>query len=323
MINATLKRLVLVLPLLVPGGLLAADGLGVTREDGRLEISLNGQPLTTYTYRDPEISRPYFSNLHSPTGVRLTRRHPPVAGQDRMDHPDYHPGLWLAFGDLSGADNWRLKAAVRHERFTQQPSVQHGVLRWRLENQYLDSSGQQTLCRGDASYTLREAPQGVLLTWDTKLTSDAPFTFGDQEEMGLGLRMATPLRVEQGGPDPAPPGTGEIIDNQARKNAQQIWGKVCQWIDYRGQVQGAPAGVALFCHPDNPRPTRMHARDYGYVCANPFAIAAFDAGPPATVTVAPGEVFRLRYGVLLHSGQNLSQDELADAYDNYCKLTTD
>lgn len=307
---------VLVLPIQSRAGEFSTE-----KTSGEVRILFDGEPIAKYVYDDAKISRPYFANLSSPDGTQLTRNHPPIEGEDRMDHPEYHPGLWLAFGDLSGSDNWRLKAAVVHERFLEEPQVEDGVVTFRVENRYTASDQQSTICRDRSHYTLRRTKQGILLTWDTTFSSDEPFWFGDQEEMGLGLRVATPLRVEQGGPDPAPAGTGEIIDNEGRRNAEQIWGKSARWIDYRGKLKGEPAGVALFCHPDNFRASRMHARDYGFLAANPFALAAFDAGEPSRVTVSPGESLRLRYGVLLHSGKTLSSDELEGQYRDYTKTS--
>lgn len=300
----------------------AAD-LAVERTESKLLISLGGKTIAEYVYSDPVITRPYFANLCATSGVRLTRNHPPVPGEDRMDHPEYHPGVWLAFGDLSGADNWRLKAPVTHEGFVQEPRVTDGVASFAVKNRYQDNQRESTLCYDDSSYTLRETEWGVLLTWDTRFSSDRSFWFGDQEEMGLGLRLATPLRVEQSSPDPAPAGTGEIIDSQGRRNAEQIWGKAPRWIDYRGELSGSPAGVALFVCRDNFRASRMHARDYGFVAANPFALKAFGAGEASRVEVAPGESLRLRYGLLLHGGERLSPIELSAAYDAYCRLAED
>ena len=47
---------------------------------------------------------------------------------------------------------------------------------------------------------------GFFILWDISFTSDQPFTFGDQEEMGLGIRMATPLRVGDTGTEKVSPG---------------------------------------------------------------------------------------------------------------------
>lgn len=296
---------------------LLAEPWGVEQHQGELRIEFQDQTVAKYIYQDPEISRPYFTDLCAASGLRLTRNHPPVEEVDRMDHPEFHPGLWLAFGDLSGADSWRLKAAVVHEKFLQEPRAERDVLRFAVQNRYMDDAGDATICRETARYTWRQTEWGLLLTWDSTFRSDDPFWFGDQEEMGLGIRVASSLRVEREGPDPAVVGTGEMIDDQGRRNAAEIWGKEVRWLDYHGQIAGEPAGVTLFCHPKNFRATRMHARDYGFVAANPFSLAAFDAGEPSRTTVSEGESLRFRYGLLLHAGQELSADQLDSAYRNY------
>jgi hypothetical protein len=160
-------------------------------------------------------------------------------------------------------------------------------------------------------------PLGLLVTYDETFTSDHEFAFGDQEEMGLGFRLATPLRVEKAGPDPAPPGTGEIFADGGRRGSAEIWGQPAKWLAYQGRIDGAAAGLALFCHPDNFRPSRMHARDYGFVCANPFATAAFKAGEPSRTVVRSSESLRLRYAVLCHSGEPLTVSQLDEAYEHY------
>lgn len=45
----------------------------------------------------------------------------------------------------------------------------------------------------------------------------------------------------------------------------------------------------------------MHARDYGFLAANPFGRNAFGKGELGKVVVQPGESLRLQYSVLLHS----------------------
>ncbi|WP_350212569.1 DUF6807 family protein [Botrimarina sp.] len=283
-------------------------------------VSLEGQPVVEYAFADEAIPRPYFASLRTPAGVQVTRNHPPVAGEDRMDHPDYHPGVWLAFGDLSGADNWRLEASVEHVRFIQEPTVgaEAGSVVWAVENRYSDSTGE-TICRSVARHTVRLAPEGVLVTYDVTFFGDSAFAFGDQEEMGLGVRVATPLRVEEGGPDPAPPGAGQIVADGGRRGSAEVWGKPADWVDYRGELHGEPAGLAIFCHPGNFRPSRMHARDYGFICANPFSLAAFDAGESLRTTVKPGESLRLRYAVLAHGGERLTDERLESAWRAYAE----
>src|SRR5262245_56746061 len=56
--------------------------VGIASGDGKLEIAAEGTPWATYVYRDAAIPRPYFTRLCTPTGRRITRNHPPVAGTD-------------------------------------------------------------------------------------------------------------------------------------------------------------------------------------------------------------------------------------------------
>ncbi|WP_197527653.1 DUF6807 family protein [Posidoniimonas polymericola] len=291
--------------------------LRVRQSPGRVAVNVGEHPVITYVYHDDQICRPYFCDLFGPGEVRVSRNHPPVAGEDKADHPDFHPGLWLAFGELSGADNWRLKVPVEHVRLVQEPVADGDAIAWAVENRYADAGGDE-LCRERCRYEVHSLPAGYLLTWDSTFYSDQPFWFGDQEEMGLGVRMATPLRVETtaGLPD----GTGTILDSQGRKNAAEVWGQTADWVDYSGTQDDQPAGVAIFCPPTNFRPTYFHARDYGYICANAFSTAAFKLGPPTRTTVEPGESLRLRYGVLLHAGSELTADQLAGAYKQYLSL---
>ncbi len=72
-----------------------------------VRVLVDGGPLATYVWRDAEILRPYFKDLHAPGGIQVTRPCPPQKGTDPVDYETMHPGLWLAFGDLSGADFWR------------------------------------------------------------------------------------------------------------------------------------------------------------------------------------------------------------------------
>jgi hypothetical protein len=64
---------------------------------------------------------------------------------------------------------------------------------------------------------LTALPAGYLLRWQSTFrSSDHAFTFGDQEEMGLGLRVATPLMVTKG---------GTIVNNEGRRNEAEVWGR--------------------------------------------------------------------------------------------------
>ena len=288
--------------------------------EDRVTILVGETAVTDYVFHDAKISRPYFAHVKSPNGVRVTRNHPPLAGVDRPDHPEFHPGIWMAFGDLAGCDDWRLKTTVRHAGFIA-PDVE-GPQRagFAVRNEYLSADGHETVCEETCRLTFSVRPSGYLLEWDATFRSKTPFWFGDQEEMGLGFRMATPLRVERAATAPMPAGTGEIVDAEGRRNEAQVAKHAARWCDYRGEIDGQRAGIALLCHPQNFRPSWFHARDYGLLVANPFGQKALAGGEPSRVEVKAGEPFRLRYGILIHGGEKDTWPDVEAAYQDYVKL---
>lgn len=305
----------------------AADGtaapaaVAFTREPGSVAITVGDKPFANFAYADEKITRPYFAHVRAPNGVQVTRTHPPTPGSDPTDHPEFHPGIWMSFGDVSGADSWRLKAPVRFERFVEEPHGGAGEGGFVARLIHADPKyPTAAICREDLRCDVRATPEGTLLLWDSTFTGDREFAFGDQEEMGLGVRMATPLRAEQVSKQGLPAGHGEIVSADGKRNEAEVWGTAPKWCDYRGEVDGQSAGVAILCHPENFRPSWFHVRDYGLMVANPFGRAAFDQGEPSRVTVAPGEALRLRYGVLVHgaaAGENLDLDR---AFERYVEL---
>ncbi len=277
---------------------------------GSLAIRADGKPLATYIHRDPKTPRPYFAQLHTPDGVQVSRNHPPVAGKDATDHAELHPGLWLAFGDVSGADNWRLKAHVKHDKLIQEPMSDGNKASFAVRNLCFANDGKKVICEETCRITIYAKPAGHLLSWDSQFRSaDGEFSFGDQEEMGLGVRLATALTVKAG---------GQILTGEGHKNEKQVRGKSSPWCDYSGTIDGKRVGVTLMQHPKNFRPAWYHARDYGLLVLNPFGRNALTGGERSRVTVKQGETLRLRYGVFLHGDA-----DPAAAYRDYLAAEPD
>jgi hypothetical protein len=293
-------------------------------EPGGLAISIGGKPFAHFVYADEKITRPYFAHVRAPSGVPVTRTHPPVAGSDPIDHPEFHPGVWMSFGDVSGADSWRLKAPVRFVKFLEESHEANGSGGFAAEFSHRDQADpQREVCRERLRCDIRATPEGTLLSWDSTFTGDREFAFGDQEEMGLGVRMATPLRAEQVSKQGVPVGHGEIVSADGKRNEAEVWGTAPKWCDYRGEADGEAAGIAILCHPKNFRPSWFHVRDYGLMVANPFGRAAFDQGEPSRVEVMPGEALRLRYGVLVHGAAASEKLDLDRALERYVEITGD
>ncbi|REK08941.1 MAG: hypothetical protein DWQ37_18925 [Planctomycetota bacterium] len=260
-------------------------------DDSRVQIDVDGRSFATYVYRDPDILRPYLTHVHAPSGTQVTRNHPPVPGRDAVDHDTMHPGIWLAFGDLSGADFWRNKARVEHIEFVETPVADDEGGHFAVRNRYVADGA--TMCEELCRIAVRKLPAGTLILWDSTFTGPREFAFGDQEEMGLGVRVATPLAAKNG---------GRLTNADGLVGEDQVWGKQAAWCDYSGTINGEALGVLLVPDPQNFRRAWFHARDYGFVAANPFGRNAFTRGEKSRVSVEPEKSLRLRFGVLVHSG---------------------
>lgn len=264
-------------------------------DEAQLHILIDGKRVATYLFQDDAVHRPHFKNLIAPGGVQVTRQHPPRAGIDATDHADMHPGVWLAFGEMFGADGevadfWRNKGRVEHVEFVERPRTEGSRLVWTVRNRY--RAGERIVCEEVCRHTIELRARGWLLTYDSEFRSDRPFAFGDQEEMGLGVRVATPITVKNG---------GRMLDSDGRRNEKEVRGQQGKWVDYSGLVDGKRAGVLLMPHPDNSRPSWYHARDYGFIAANAFGRNALTGGEKSRVEIKPGNSLRLRYGVLIYA----------------------
>jgi hypothetical protein len=300
----------------------ATDGqVAFEPSKGSIAITVDGEPFATYVYEDAKISRPYFAHVKAPGGVQVTRNHPPVEGADLLDHDKLHPGVWMSFGDINGSDFWRLAAPVKFDRFLVEPKNDKGHGKFAIRFKYQDQKNPgESVCVEDVHYTIHALEGGRLVVWDSTFSSDKEFTFGDQEEMGLGIRVATPIRAERESEIGLPAGSGEIVSSSGARNEDEIWGNAFDWCDYRGELDGKRVGIALFPHPENFRPSWFHSRDYGMLVANPFGRHAFGKGEKSAVTVKPGDKFRLRYGVFVHAGPPDEDPDMAAAYKTYLKL---
>lgn len=282
------------------------------QKPGELLITIGGQPFATYVYEDPEITRPYFAHINTPCGIQATRNHPPQTG-DPQDHATFHPGIWLSFGDINGNDYWRIKARVEHEMFVEQPEEGQGKGTFTVRNYYMSTDGKDRILAELVEYSVLVRPTGNLLVTNSTFSSETgDFTFGDQEEMGLGVRVNTQLSVQYG--------QGHITNAEGMTDGDEIWGKASPWIDYSGNIGDKYVGIALMPDPDNFRPSWFHARDYGLVVANPFGRQAMEQGEKSAVTVKKGEDFHLGFGILVYCNPNGEKMDIGNAYQDYLNL---
>src|SRR4030095_9484295 len=170
------------------------------------------------------------------------------------DHNTMHPGIWLGFGDISGTDFWRNKGRIEHERFMETPRVVDGGVTLRSQNRLVSPSGD-VLGRLELAQRFARQADAYLLTIEATFVSDTrDLVCGDQEEMGLGVRLTGPL-IEKSG--------GQVMNSDGVAGAKTAWGKGGDWCSFSRTVDGRLQGAAIFASQANAHRSWWHTRDYG------------------------------------------------------------
>jgi putative membrane-bound dehydrogenase-like protein len=291
----------------------ANPGFAWELKSDRLSIMHAGRPLADYVFSDSQVLRPHFQNLRAPSGVQVTRTHPPADG-DATDHATMHPGLWLAFGDINGEDFWRNAARIEHVAFTADPAVAEGRLTFGTRNRLVSRDRTPLGSQSSRFAVARLGDHAFVLTWEAEIRGEGrELVFGDQEEMGLGVRMATPLTEKAG---------GLVVNSDGLRGAKTVWGKTAAWAAYSREAEGRIQGVAMFPAPSNPNPSWWHSRDYGAIVANGFGKRALPASADGKLVVRAGDALTLRYHVLLFDTPAAAPIDFAAVYRQLQSLSS-
>ena len=287
----------------------AAKGFHLVGREGSLDVHLDGRKVATYYFRHDQVKRPFFAHVATRDGTQVTRNFPPVKGKDPVDHADMHPGIWLGFANIDGLSFWHNKDGdVVHDGFEGEIAAGDSA-RFVVKNRYV-AAGGKVICNQRTEYRLARDAAGWLLAIDAAFSSDKSLAFGVKEEMGLGVRVATPIAVKGG--------TGSITSTAGGRDEKGTWGKVDSWWDYSGTIDGRRVGLLVMSGPGNPD-VWAHSRDYGVLVANPFPVDTKDNQGKKTA-VEPGRPFRLRFGVLVHDGPAKDAFDAKAAAKRYANL---
>ncbi|MAH97186.1 MAG: hypothetical protein CMI66_13615 [Pedosphaera sp.] len=271
-----------------------------------VDVHLNGQAIARFYHQHPQVHRPFWAHIKTPSGRQVTRRYPPIEGLDSTDHPHMHPGLSLGYAVLNDINFWHNREGrVAHKGYDD-VYVNADNAGFSVSQSYLDVEGAE-ICEEVTHYSFQPNVDGYLLMWDTRYASEDEFYFGVKEEMGLALRVATPLVVKSG--------SGRILASHGGINESGTWGKVADWWDYAGMVDRHFMGIQLMSGPGNPD-IWSHSRDYGVLVANPFPVDIKPNRDHQTI-IKRGSSLRLRFGIQIHEHGQVEDFQPERAYQRY------
>ena len=269
----------------------------LTQEKDTISVEIGGKPFTTYYFADGKglsYTRPFFYPVLAPDSTEVTSDQANVKGGD---HP-HHRSLWVAHGDVNGADHWalNLKGAQipkqRHIKFTK---VEGDTIEEQLE---WEGKTFEPILRETRTFRFmqfKDGSRGIDFTLVFTPISE-PVTFGDTKEAGLcAVRMAKEISAH-----------AVITNSTGDTGEKKCWGKPAAWCDESGEINGKPYGITIIDHPANPRyPSTWHVREYGLMSANIFGLHDFDKTKPkgaGNFTIEKDKPVTFRYRVVVHGG---------------------
>lgn len=286
----------------------------VVDRNGCLDMLLKRKLFTTYAYQPVNASKPYFYPVIGPRGIPVTRGWPmdPQKGDDQ-DHV-HHKSLWVAHGDVNGADLWGEEAGhgyQEHKEFTRLLSGPFvGGFDERLV--WLDKEHRPLLAEHRSARFYNLPANLRVMDLSVKFIAEhGPVAFGDTKEGGIvSLRVSSRMDGKQ---------TGLIQNAFGGKGEAETWGKPSPWVDYSGLLRGKRIGIAIFDHRDNLRhPARWHVRDYGLFALNPFALSHYRYGRDANGAffLEAGKELHFQFRILIHQNDAV-KGKVADRYLSY------
>jgi hypothetical protein len=304
----------------------AGASVSVQRHPQDIQISIDGQPFTTY-YLDPAVAKPYLMPLRSASGIVVTRGFPVKNDVSKGNpkassfEPHQRP-LYFAHGNLDGLDFWAEPLFDKYYSDHAHQAYGHMVLKSVDEAK---SDGDKATLR--AQFTLNdpnnrvigEETQSFIFHGDEKTryidcefvlrAKEGPLDIGDTKEGTFAIRLAPELSAPN----------DHMLNSNGATGEKAIWGKRADWVDYSGTMAGKRVDVAIFDSPESFRhPTTWHARAYGLFAANPFGLREFTKDPKqdGSWTIPERNTATFRYRVMIHEGE-FQAAEIAAAYAHY------
>ncbi len=311
-------------------------------ESKSIDVLLDGQPYTTYSYAD-SLKKAVLFPLRTKGGHFVTRGWPvQPRANERTDHP-HHIGLWFNYGDVNGLDFWNNSTAIPVEKRMGFGSIQHAAVNGTESNGntgVLDVSkywlGPQgdSLLREDTRYVFQvDDDDNTSIGLDIKLTALKDVSFKDNKEGVLGIRVARELEHPSNEPAKFTDANGIVTEVAQANNdgvtghyvssegieGDDVWGTRGKWVTLNGTIDGEDVSLVILDHPDNPGyPTYWHARGYGLFAANPLGQKELSGGKEElNFKLDKNASAQFKYQVLIHGGSKLDATAINDRFKNF------
>lgn len=263
----------------------------ITEGEDELSILINGEKFTGYVYTD-KLYKPYLGPMMTSFGESYTR-----LDFETKEHP-HHRSVFFGVGDVSvdgvpakNVDFWNEpeNCGIQRHVAIENVNANSAYAAFTAKTQWCSHDGDPMI-DAKCEYKIYNQPANCRYV-DLTLTYTASYgdvEFGVTKEAGpLGVRMADPLRVDNG---------GYMANSYGAVGEGECWGRAANWCVYGGELNGRKVGIAVFDNEKNERyPATWHIRNYGLFAANNLY---FKGG----LTIKKGEELTYRYRLVFFEG---------------------
>ena len=277
----------------------AQPAVTAVKSNSKIDILINNNLFTSYIFSQDE-KYPFFFPVNGPSNASVTSM--------RNGNYPHHSSLFFGCDKVNGGNYW-------------QEGLDRGQI-ISLRAEIIESDGDRVVIEDECIWKRPGANSPIkdLRKITVQALSDEVFQldFDVTMEMLLDvtiLKNNHSLFSGRMDPDLAVINGGVMINAEGQRSEKGTFGQASPWIDYSGKRGDKIEGMAIMQHPSNKwYPSPWFTRDYGFFSPTPMYWPEDDKG----ILLKKGEVIKLRYRVLVHSGNHDAAD-IAGHFIDYSK----
>ncbi len=285
-------------------GFTAQSQVTAIKVGNRIDVSIKGNLFTQYIFSEDE-KYPFFFPVNGPSGFSVTSM--------RNSLYPHHSSLFFGCDRVNGGNYW-------------QEGLERGRIRT-LRAEILKTGGDTVVIENECIWN---RPGALSPIRDVRtITITAPSNELFQIDFDITLNMLMDVKIEKTNhsffsgrmaPDLSAAQGGTMVNAEGNKGEagdSGTFGKKSPWMDCYGTRSGKTEGMAILQHPSNPwYPSPWFTRDYGFFSPTPMY---WPANETAGTILKKGESLRLRYRVLVHSGDT-NTAQIAKLFSQYATI---